>query len=295
MRPFCNLCVAALAALLASEAWPAPAGVTVVDDTGAQLTLPHTAQRIVSLAPGSTEMLFAAGAGAHVVATVEYSVEPAAARAVPRIGDSNAIDLERLVLLHPDVVVVWPGGNNSAQIARVEALGLPLYRQRTRHVADLAPAVRRLGALAGTQAEADRAAHALETELAELAGRYAHARSVSVLLEVWNRPVYTIGGEQLLSDVLQLCGAHNIYADLTAPGPAVTVESVIERNPELIVAVAPDAPTGESWLNEWRTFPGLRAVAAGHLQVFDDQRLSRLGPSVLPAARSLCALIDRAR
>src|SRR5579863_3227191 len=100
---------------------------TVEDDLGRQVSVPQAPLRIVSLAPGATEMLFAAGAGSQVIATVEYSDEPAAARRVPRIGDAVAVDMERLVLLHPDVVVAWPGGGNAAQRAKIARLAIPVY------------------------------------------------------------------------------------------------------------------------------------------------------------------------
>src|SRR5882762_8836072 len=132
--------------LLASVA--AVAAVTVPDDAGHTLTLPSTPTRIISLAPGATEMLFAAGAGQHVIATVQYADEPAAAKQVPRIGDVVAVDMERLVALRPEVVVVWPGGGNPAQIEEIGRLGIALYRQQVNALADIPGSLRRLGALA---------------------------------------------------------------------------------------------------------------------------------------------------
>src|SRR6185369_12637859 len=132
-------------------------------------------QRIVSIAPGATEMLFAAGAGSRVIATVEFADEPAAAKKVPRIGDSNAVDMERVVALRPDVVVIWEGGNNVAQINRLENLKVPLYRHRLSKLGDIPMSLRRLGALAGTQAAAESAAHDVEARLATLQKRYGQA------------------------------------------------------------------------------------------------------------------------
>src|SRR5262245_11149898 len=100
-----SIALAALLAVLSVPAFAAAAGYSVVDDAGKKVSLPKAPQRIVSIAPGATEMLFAAGAGHRVIATVEFSDEPAEARKIPRIGDSNAIDIERVVALRPDVVV----------------------------------------------------------------------------------------------------------------------------------------------------------------------------------------------
>ncbi len=221
---------------------------------GRSVTLAHTPQRIVSIAPGATEMLFAAGAGSRVIATVEFSDEPAEAKKVPRIGDSNAVDMERVVALRPDVVVVWEGGNNVAQINRLENLKVPLYRHRVSRLADIPYSLRRLGALADTRAAAEAAARDVETRLAALHKRYGQvAKKPTVLLEVWNRPIYTVGGSQMMTDSLRLCGARNVFEDLKEQGPSVDTEAVIGRDPQIIVAVAP---------------PGVSTGMAGGVEAF---------------------------
>jgi iron complex transport system substrate-binding protein len=239
-------------------------------------------------------MLFAAGAGRFVIATVEYSDEPAEARRVPRIGDSNAIDLERVVALRPDVVVVWEGGSNAGQVAQLERLRIPLYRHKVERLADFAASLRRLGALAGTQAEAERAAADVESRLAGLAKTYGAGEKLSVLLEVWNRPIYTVGGTHMMTDALRLCGARNIFDDLEQKGPAVDLEAVIARNPQVIVAVAPPGVSRE-WLDEWKRYANLQAVRNNALVPLEDQRLSRLGPSALGGTEALCQSIDAVR
>jgi iron complex transport system substrate-binding protein len=239
-------------------------------------------------------MLFAAGAGHLIVATSEYSDEPARARKLPRIGDSNSIDIERVVVLRPDVAVVWPGGNNTAQIAKLESLRIPIYRHRLNALSELSASLRRLGALAGTQTAAEKSAREIEARLAQLQTRYAKRRPVRVLLQVWNRPIYTIGGKQLMSDSLRICGAENVFGDLPDLGPAVELEAVISRNPDMIIASAP-RPAVEDWVKDWQRFGNLRAVRARNVIIFEDQRLSRLGPSVVTATESLCEVIDAAR
>jgi iron complex transport system substrate-binding protein len=280
----CSLLIA-LAPLFAAAA---------VDDFGRTVEPVHVPPRIVSLAPGATEMLFAAGAGKYVVATSEYSDEPAAARLIPRIGDSNAVDLERLVMLRPDVAVVWPGGNNTAQIGKLESLHIPIYRHRINSLAAIPDSLRRIGSLAGTQATADAAAMAIEARLQTLRARYAKKKPVRVLLQVWNRPIYTVGGKHLMSDVLSMCGAKNVFGDLPDLGPVIELEAVIARNPDIIIAAAP-RPSADEWAKDWSRFGKLRAVRTNNVIVFEDQRLSRLGPSVLDAGEALCKEIDSAR
>jgi iron complex transport system substrate-binding protein len=285
------LCALFLAASLPASS--ASGSVTVVDDAGRKVTLARVPQRIVSIAPGATEMLFAAGAGSRVIATVEFSDEPEDAKKVPRIGDSNAVDMERVVALRPDVVVVWEGGNNVAQVNRLETLKVPLYRHRVAKLGDIPTSLRRLGALTDTRKAAEAAAHDIEMRLAALEKRYGQAKEKpTVLLEVWNRPIYTVGGSQMMSDSLRLCGARNVFADLKEQGPSVDTEAVIGRDPQIIVAVAPPGVSQE-WLNEWKRFASLRAVRNGHLVPFEDQRLSRLGPSALAGTEALCEVLNK--
>jgi iron complex transport system substrate-binding protein len=270
------------------------AATTVTDDTGQRVTLPNLPQRIISLAPGATEMLFAAGAGNRLIATVEFSDRPAAAKRVPRIGDVTAIDMERLVALHPDLVVAWPGGGNPAQIEKITRLGIPIYRQQVNRLADLPGSVRRLGALTSDESISEQAARALSAELARITREYGGGKhSATVFLEVWNRPIYTVGGGHLMSDALTSCGVRNVFGDLKELGPIISAEAVIARNPDIIVASAPPGE-GASWLTEWKRFGSLNAVRTGRLIAFEDQGLNRLGPSVVPATEALCKALAAA-
>jgi iron complex transport system substrate-binding protein len=271
-------------------------GASVHDDLNREVRVREPPLRIVSLTPGATEMLFAAGAGAEVIATVEYSDEPPAARHVPRIGDVSTVDMERLVALRPDVVVAWPAGGNPAQRAKIAALGIPLYEQQVVRLGDIPFSLRRLGALAGTPVAAERAARAIEMRLATLRRTYSAdlRRRPAVLLQVWNRPVYTVGGRHLMSDALGICGARNVFADLPEAGPIVDIEAVIARDPDIILAAAPPGE-GAAWIEDWKRFPTLKAVRAKRVLAFEDQALSRLGPSVVDATEGLCRVLAPVR
>jgi len=269
---------------------------TVSDDLARSVQVVAPPLRIVSLTPGATELLFAAGAGGQLIATVQYSSEPPAARTVPRIGDVAAIDMERLVALRPQVVIAWPAGGNPAQRAKIAALGIPLYQQQVARLADLPGSLRRLGVLAGTETVAERAAMALQARLDALEHSYGAATAgrprPTVLLQVWNRPIYTVGGRHLMSDALELCGARNVFADLPEAGPLVDTEAVIARNPDIILAAAPPGE-GAGWVADWQRFASLAAVRNHRVVAFENQALSRLGPSVLDATEELCRTIAR--
>jgi iron complex transport system substrate-binding protein len=284
--------LAASALLLAllqglSQAADVPA-LTLQDDDQHTLQLTRPAQRIVSLAPGATAMLFAAGAGERVVGTSAYSDEPEAAKRVERVGDAQSFDLERILALHPDVVVVWSGGTSPTQLARLEGVGLRIYHHRLARLDDIPASLTRFGRLAGTEAAAQAAAAAFTQRIATLRERYLQAAPATVLLQVWDRPIYTVGRTEIMTDVIHACGYRSLYEDLTDPGPAVTLESVLARDPQIILALAPDATSGRDWVAAWRAYPSMRAVRSGRVISWTDQRLSRLGPSIVDAAEELC-------
>jgi iron complex transport system substrate-binding protein len=273
----------------------AASALQLQDDDQRALELPGPAQRIVSLAPGATAMLFAAGAGARVVATSVYSDEPEAARAIERVGDSQSFDLERILALHPDVVVVWSGGTSPTQIARLAGVGLRIYRHRVTRLDDIGPSLLRLGRLAGTEAAAQAAAAQISQHIAALRSRYRQEPSARVLLQAWDRPIYTVGRAEILTDVIHACGDRNLYEDLPGPGPAVTLESVLSRDPDIILALAPDSHAARDWVADWSAYSSLRAVRSGRVLSWTDQRLSRLGPSIVDAAEDLCRALRQPR
>jgi iron complex transport system substrate-binding protein len=271
----------------AAGAAPAPA-LHLLDDDRQALTLARPARRIVSLAPGATAMLFAAGAGDRVVGTSASSHEPAAATRIAQIGDAQSFDVERILALHPDVVVVWSGGTSPTQLARLQGVGLRIYHHRLASLDDIPASLLRLGRLAGTEPQAEAAAAELAQRIAALRSRYRQAAVQSVLIQVWDRPIYTVGRTQIMTDVVHACGYRSVYEDLADPGPAVTLESVLARDPQIILALPPDAGAGREWLARWREYPVLTAERSGRVISWTDQRLSRLGPSMVDAAEDLC-------
>lgn len=289
----------ACAALAVALSWlpgalTSAGAATFTDDTGAAITLARPAGRVVALAPGATALLFAAGAGQQVIATIEHADEPAAARVLPRLGDLQAIDLERLVALRPDVVVVTDAITSPLMTARVRSLGMPVYTTRYTRLDEIAPSIARLGRLTGTSDTADAAAARLGAELAALRAKYAGRRPIDVLYQVWNRPIYSIGGSHIVTDALALCGARNAFADQRIAAPSLGIEAVIARNPDVIVVSAPH-DIAVQWAAEWRAYPRLAATANDRVYVFADQRLDRMGPSAIDAAAALCRLLDAAR
>lgn len=277
-----------------ARAASAASSPAIVDDLGSQVALPVAAKRIVALAPGATALLFAAGAGDRIVATIRFADDPPAAKLIPRIGDQQSVDLERLVALKPDVVVYTEGVTSPLIVDRIRALGLPLYATWYTTLDGIAPSIRRLGALAGTQPVAQVEAARLESQLVALREKHRGASPRTVFYQVWDRPLYTVGGNQIISDALKACGASNLFGEQRASAPTIAIEAVIARNPDVIIVSSP-TEVATRWAMDWQRFPRLRAVENGYVFVFDDLRLDRMGPESIAAAEHLCEIIAKAR
>ncbi|MFM7395573.1 MAG: helical backbone metal receptor [Gammaproteobacteria bacterium] len=268
--------------------------MTVRDDTGATLRLAAPAKRIVSLAPGATEMLFAAGAGDRVLATVIGSDEPEAAKKIQRIGDANAIVFDRLLALKPDVVVVWKDLANELIIdSLVNKLKLNVYYVSVRSLDDIPRSVQRLGRLAGTSTVAEAAARSMESKISRLPNASAsNRRPLEVFFMIWDVPLYTVGSRNVMSDALRRCGARNLYDDVDFPAPIAVFEDIKKRNPDVILMAAPPI-TARDWRERWSQFPSIKAVANKQVLSYPDVRLTRMGPSAIDAVPGLCEQLNK--
>ncbi len=272
----------------------ARAGTGVADDAGHTLHLAVPAARIVSLSPDMTENLFAIGAGDRLVGTVEFSNYPPAALAVARIGGYERFDLERVVALKPDLVLAWQSGNNPSQIARLMALGVPVYVSQSTRVEDVAGTLERLGRLTGQSAQADRLAQAYAGRIAALRARHAGQPVVRVFYQAWNAPLMTVGGRQVISDVIRLCGGENVFGTIRPMAAAVSVEAVLAANPEVIIASG-RGDRNTAWLDEWRRWPKLVAVARDNLFLVPPDHLQRHTLRLAEGVEALCAHLETAR
>ena len=283
-----------LAAALALGSIAAAAEIRLTDDSGRTVVLQQPARRIISLAPHITELLFAAGAGERVVGTIEYSTYPEAAKAIPRIGDSAALDLERIVALKPDLIVVWQHGNAQRQLDKLLSLGIPVFYNQPNRLPDIARAIEQLGHLAGTEAVSLPAARAFLVREAALRQRYAGRAPVRVFYQIWEKPLMSINGEHLISGVIRLCGGENVLAGMKLLVPEISTETVLAADPEVIAGATAEANT-RGTLDNWKAWPRLQAVARDNLFVIHTDLISRHTPRILDVAQLMCEQLDSAR
>lgn len=284
-----------LVALLATAA-PATADVVVQDFTGRDVRLSRPAERIVVLAPHLVENLYSAGGGEQLVGTVAHSDYPPAAKKVPRVGGYTSVSLEAIVARNPDLVVAWASGQGAARatLGRLRALGIPVYVDKPQQLEDIARTITDLGVLSGHSQQARRAAADFRARLAALRQRYGGRAPVSIFYQVWDEPLQTLSGEQIISHVIRLCGGRNIFADAVSMAPRINIESLLDRDPQAIVAsgMGDERP---QWLDDWRQWSNLQAVEHGDLYFVPPDLIQRATVRILDGAQRLCRQLQRVR
>mgnify|MGYP003853604275 CR=1 FL=1 len=292
--PMALLSVAGAAAAQAGAGGESAAPRCVIDDAGQELCLGAPARRIVALAPSVTELLFAAGAGPHVVGAVSFSDYPKAAESLPRVGSYDRLDLEALLALAPDLVVAWGGGNPREQVERLAELGVPVYFADADDFATIAESLERFGRLAGSEDVARQAAASLRREVVELSRRYRDAEPVTVFYQVWEQPLMTVNGEHWISRSLALCGGVNLFAGQTPLVPRISREAVLAADPEAIITGGM-GKADSTWLEAWRDFPDMTAVSRDNLFFINPDLVQRATPRLVEGTRTLCRHLQRAR
>jgi iron complex transport system substrate-binding protein len=282
-----------LALLLAAGAAAASAQGAVTDDAGQALRVDPPARRIVALAPHLAELVHAAGAGAALVGAVRFSDYPAAVQKVPSVGDAAGIDVERVLALRPALVLAWSSGNRPADVARLESLGLRVFRSEPRTLEDVASTLRRIGRLAGTADTAEAAASTYKAALARATRGAAHARAPSVFIQIWDNPPMTVSAEHLISHVVERCGGRNAFAGLPVLAGAVGLESIVAADPDVIIAAVEGARADDTRA-AWRRWPKLKAVAAGRVHVIDPDLVTRATPRIAQGVEQVCGWIAQA-
>lgn len=270
------------------------ADIVLKDDTGATLRLQAPARRIVSLAPHVTENLFAAGAGGQVVGTVDYSDYPEAAKKIARVGGYSRLDLEAVAALRPDLIIAWESGNAPGHVAKLRSLGIPVFISQPNRIEDVAEQLEKFGQLAGTSAVANGAAARFRARLAEIRKQYSGQPRVPTFYQIWKQPLMSVGRQQIISDVISLCGGSNVFGQVEQMAPKVSEEAVLAANPEAIIASGMGDSRPE-WLDDWKRWKQITAVARDNLFFVPPELIQRHTPRILEGAARLCEHLETAR
>lgn len=267
------------------------AEITLTDDLGNTVRLDQPAQRVITLVPHATELMFEIGGGDRIIATVAYSDYPEAARSIPRIGDYNALNTEAVIALKPDLLIAFTSGQSQKDVEQLKSMGLTVYHSDPQSFESIARAMRDYGRLTGLEASANAAAATFESNIGRLGSRYGNEAPLSVFYEVWHDPIFTLNGDSFITDIIELCGGRNVFADLPTLSPQISLEAVFAEDPQVIATGPNDAGSDSPWL-KW---PQLQAIANGALIAVDPDYMHRPTPSLLIGATKLCEDLDRLR
>lgn len=278
----------ALSAAIVAAAWALVRAGAARETAGPAPPMPAPpVRRVVSLIPAATEILFAIGAGDRVVGRTHWGVHPAEAATVPDVGDGIRPSLEAVLARDPDLVVLVGGSDNRGVAARLEALGVRTMSLTHNTLADLDRNIRALGEAVGCAGSAARLLTRIRGGLARVAAE-RRGPPVRVYYDVWPDPPMTIGRGSYLDSLLTIAGAENVFGDLEAPSPQVSLEAIVRADPDRILYSAGSGADAPRARPGWEHVP---AVAAGRVTRIDGDLVGRLGPRVAAAARELARAV----
>ena len=248
--------------------------------------------RIVTLAPNLTELVFAVGAGDALVGVSAWSDYPPQALELTVVGDAFAVDQEQLALVQPDLLLVWESGTPEHAVDELRKSGYAVETIRTRGLDDVVSALRKIGELTGRSLQAEKVAADFQQALDELRYSQRERPPIRVFYQVSARPLYTVNSEHYVSELIELCGGENIFSDLDDLAPGISVEAVVDRNPEVMLA---STDAGDDAFEEWQRWPSVAANLYGNLFLLPADEIARATPRLLLAGGAMCLALEQAR
>jgi len=288
--PMAGALVCAL--LVSSDARSQDAPVLIEDDADSMVVLEAVPQRIVSLVPVATEILFSLGEGARLVGRSRFDDYPPEARLIVDVGDAIRPSVETVLLTDPDLVILIGGSDNADAVREMERLGIPHLVVLFNTLDDLHDNIMRIGDIVERAGRAVALWERIDAELAAVRAAVAGKPSPAVYYDVGYPPAFTIGAGSYLDALLSVAGGRNVFGDLAAPSPRVSLEAIIARDPDVIVyPVGGTGPVHAAGPGERPGWGNLRAVRGGAVLRVPAELLHRLGPRVGEAARVLAAAL----
>lgn len=251
------------------------------------------ALKIVTLSPHLGEMVYDLGAEHMLVGVSAYSNHPKAILQLPQIGDAFMLDLERIALLRPDIILAWEDGTPARIIDELRNFGYRVEVVKSNRLKDIPLAYKFLGEILGKQEQAKIIANTYLKDLMKLKEGYETKDSIRVFFQIDERPLFTVGGSHYISELIQVCGGINIFTDLPQLAPSVSIESVIIRDPEVILTTTSDPDKNKFEL--WLRWPGIRANQLQNLYTINADRLERSTSNLIKAGQEICQKLEQSR
>ena len=259
------------------------ADITVVDDSGERVELDEPAGKIVSLSPHLTELLFSLGVGDRIKATVDFSDYPEAALNIPRLGNAFSVSVEAVIEQSPDLVIAWMTGGNHRTFEQLRALGYPVFVNEASSLLGIAVAVEQLGILVGKPVRGLELARNFRVGLERLRQLSSGAGSPRVFFQISDAQLYTVNSQHLIGQAIEVCGAENIFSNVDFLVPMVSYESVVERNPDVLVVASPYPEYKNSWDDRWNDLGW-----GDRVRTIDASLITRPSLRMLEGIKMLC-------
>jgi iron complex transport system substrate-binding protein len=263
---------------------PPPSARTVTDELGRNVQVPSRPQRIVSLAPSVTEILFALGAGDRVVGVTSYCDYPPEAREKQAVGDTLKPGIETIIAIKADLVIISTASQVEASFRRLEELGIAVYVTNPRSIFGVIESIEKLGDLIDAPERARQLTGDLRRRIVGVETRVSEAARPSVLVILGTEPLITVGAQSFINDLVNRAGARSISAAEEADYPQYSIETVIAKQPEVILLQA----GGNDLTPRLRQTPAARANRVYHI---DDDLLLRPGPRIVQGLEQLAAKV----
>lgn len=267
--------------------------ISIVDMGGKEITLESTPQRIVSLSPTNTEIIFAIGGEDKLVGVTTYCDFPEAAQSIEKIGGFSDTNVELIVSLQPDLVIGGAYVDENVKTT-LESLGIPVANTEATSIDAIYESIELVGALIGHEDGATKVVEDMKSEFAQIATEAAGKEPLPIFYVVWNEPLQTAGKNTFIDEVIGLAGGKNIAGELES-WAMYSVEELIKQNPYGVISAKhsrPEEVTIQTFQNDMG-FKDLSAIKEGRLYIMsDDNTISRGGPRIVDAAREMMNAID---
>ncbi|WP_234418427.1 cobalamin-binding protein [Dongshaea marina] len=247
-------------------------------------------ERIISLTPHITELLYDVGAGKQLIAVDSASDYPPQVKSLPKVANYQSINVEKILALNPDLIVAWKPAQQRL-LEPLKAFHIPIIYSDPTTLDSLGSELKKLGKQTGHPRQGELAANRYQQQLSALRASYQHRTAVQALYLMEGVPLTTVAADSWISQELKLCGADNIFKDAITPYPQISEEQVLQRNPKMIIVGSHSSKS----LALWKQWPEIAAVKAGQLYRVDPDLLSRLTPRSLKGIEALCLDIQKAR
>jgi iron complex transport system substrate-binding protein len=248
--------------------------------------------RIVTLSPHLAELVDAVGATSLLVGVSAYTDYPEAAAQLPVVGDAFNLDQERLTLLEPDLLLAWDTGTPAHIIDELRSRGYRVEVVQTSGLPDVAAALRKIGMLTGHVEVAALAAEDFERKIRKLERQVVDPDPIRVFYQIDAHPLYTVNGSHYVSQLIELCGGQNIFVELNGLAPLISVEAVLQRDPEVILA---STDAGPEAFFEWQRWSELAAIRYDNQFLMPANEIGRATPRLVVAAEAICSALEQGR